>query len=187
MQSWEGGQLREWRWNSLTDVVRGLLRREQPLKDHWDPQKFGHTAPAGPSITSAISSKLFWSYAKFLFLISGMIDSQSEYCEGCVCHEQWSRHNAHKARKTFLRKKMQHFAPGAGNHPPADDRAVIDHAPSACPLKGRRAPELANGAFVAFTQDLMEVSKAHLEKCISGLSPEDRATLLKDWVIATDT
>ena len=176
MSFWEGGQLREWRWSSLCDVVNALLRREEALKEGWDADQFG---ASGPDVTSAVHSDLFWAYSKFLHLIVGMVDSQSEWCEGCSCHELWGRHKPHSARKAYLTDRLKGFGmEHKKNGGPAK--------PAMCPLKGRRAPDLANSAFDAFVEDLMAVSQVKLQDCLAGLSPEHRAYLLEDWTSAVE-
>lgn len=175
MASWEGGQLREWRWNSLCDVLKALLKREQPLKEFWDPVKFGAN---GPCVTGAIQSNLFWVYAKFLLLIAGMLDAQSEWSEVCECHGHWSKHNAYRARKKYLQTKLHYFRQ-AENTPQTVDESM-------CPLKGRRAPEFANGSFVQFTETVMEVSKEKLAEYVAGMDQQDRVTLMEDWMSATE-
>lgn len=180
METWEGGQLKEWRWSSLTDVLRALLRREKALRECWDSKKFGHPVPSGPDIGATIGSSFFWCYCHFLALISGMVDSESQWCEGCSCHEDWARHKGHRSRQKYLREKLQHFAaklqdPHGGEHPV-----------SSCPLKGRRAPDFASGAFSTFTEDLVRVSREQFDDCAKDLPSKERAALLQDWLIATD-
>ena len=175
MTFWEGGQLREWRWSSLCDVVKALLRRESALKDCWDRAKFGQH---GPDVSEAVHSPFFWAYSRFLFLISGMVDSRSEWVEGCSCHEQWGRHKAHKARKAYLLSRLKGFSEMKEDHVA---RSVV-----LCPFKGRRAPDLATGAFDAFVEDLMAVSQEKLQPCLEGLTPSQRANLVQDWMSTTD-
>lgn len=177
MSYWDGGQLREWRWSSLTDILKALLKRELALKECWNETQFGGHGP-GCAANASIRSELFWAYAKFLSIISGTLDSQSQWCEGCSCHQETGKHNAAKARKAYLNKKLQHFGSSR------NDQVTADH----CPLKGRRAPEFANGTFTEFVEELMRCSEEKLQECIQGVSltEQDRATVLNDWTAATD-
>ena len=85
LSTWDGGQLREWRWSSLTEVLRALLKREDALKQQWQSNRFGKHGPAD-GVDKALACDMFWAYARFLALVSGMIDAQSEWCEGCSCY-----------------------------------------------------------------------------------------------------
>eukprot|EP00969_Alexandrium_andersonii_P267087 11803329-Alexandrium_andersonii.AAC.2 len=50
-----------------------------------------------------------------------------------------------------------------------------------CPLSGRRAPEVATGAFDANLARLMEVSAAEVLHVTQGLNDQQRAAVLGDF------
>jgi len=91
-------------------------------------------------------------------------------------HEVWGKHNGTKVRQAYLRQRLQHFGSW---------KKTTDQLP--CPLKGRRAPEFANGSFITFIEDINQVSEKHLKEHVVDLAPADRAKLVQDWVIATES
>ena len=179
MKYWEGGQLRTWRWSSLVNVVRSLLKREQALRDGWNKDRFGDIGTTN-TIHEALTSELFWKYSHFLNNVAGAVDLGSSFCEGCECHEhQGLKHNSYQVRRNEIVKRMR----SAIND---DCEEKLPYPPS-CPLKNRRSAELASGAFTRFIQDTLDVTMELLQNFRGSLSDRDWQTILDDWMSARAT
>ena len=118
-------------------------------------------------------------YSHFLNTVAGLLDIQSSFCEGCSCHEhEGLKHNAHKARVREIQTRLHSAVSDANTELPY---------PATCPLKGRRAAELASGAFQQFVEDAMELTKKKLGEFQGRLSCEDWRIIVGDWVAASET
>ena len=176
MERWEGGQLRTWRWNSLIQVLRALLMREQALKCGWDKDKFGDIGTTS-TIDGAIASELFWKYAHFLNNVAGTIELGSSYCEGCECHEhEGLKHNSFQVRRNEILKRLRSTI----NVDSSDEPLY----PPSCPLKNRRSAELASGAFNRFIEDTLTVTKEKLYDFRGTLLDAEWQIILSDWMSA---
>ena len=174
MGSWEGGQLRTWRWSSLVQVIRALLVRENALKSGWNKDRFGDIGTT-KIIHEALTSELFWKY--FLNTVAGAVDIGSSFCEGCECHEhQGLKHNSWHVRKNEIVKRLR-SATNQNNEDP------LPYPPS-CPLKNRRSAELASGTFTQFIQETLNTTKEILAGFRGSLTDSDWKIVLGDWASA---
>ena len=179
MDHWEAGQPRQWRWSSLVQVLKALLKREEALRTGWSKEAYGDTGTT-QTIDTAVTSELFWKYSHFLHIVAGMVDVQSSYCEGCSCHEgEGLKHNGYhvRAREISLRLRT---AINEGDPTPLP-------YPATCPLKNRRAPEIASGMFERFLQDTMTVTKEKLLDFRGTLPDSDWQIILGDWLSARES
>ena len=177
MGRWEGGKPREWRWSSLVQVLRALLLREEPLRVAWSKDRFGDIGTTA-KIDEALTSELFWTYARALSLVAGVLDVQSSYCEGCSCHEhEGLKHKGHAVRARELEQRLRCAVKGNVNE-------ALPYPPS-CPLKNRRSAELASGAFEKFLQEAMVMTKERLLTFRGTLKPSEWQTVLKDYMAAS--
>lgn len=177
MQHWEGGQPRHWRWSSLIQVLRSLLKREKALRLGWNRDRFGEMATTN-TIHQALQSELFWKYAHFLNCVAGYLDIQSSFCEGCSCHEgEALKHNGFQARRREIEKRLR----SAINADNSDEQLPY---PPSCPLKNRRSAELASGAFTRFTQEAMTVTRDLINDFRGSLNESDWQIILTDWMSA---
>ena len=147
-------------------VLRALLKREDALRAGWNKDSFGDIGTTG-MIDDALRSELFWKYASFLNGIAGCLDVGSSWCEGCQCHEHLHlQHNGFQSRKREIQLRLQSAIGG-------DSQKCLPYPPS-CPLKGRRSPELACGAFERLLSETMQVMKDMLDGFRESLSPSLR-------------
>jgi hypothetical protein len=173
-----------WRWGSLCSVVESLLDREPLLRQTWDATKikhaaFGGHAPQNPGdiatreflgsslsdANDAIQSPLMWAYVRMLSHIVSIIDHMTHWHESCSCHSSYA---------------------GAGNLTPEQHRAAFNKRLGTtglgCPMKGRRAAELAAGDFDHFIDELLGITQGQvLFHCREGLAPAELQTLLIDF------
>ena len=176
MGFWEGGQVRTWRWSSLVQVIRALLKRETALKSGWNKDRFGDIGTTN-IIHEALTSELFWKYAHFLNTVAGAVDIGSSFCEGCECHEdQGLKHNSWHVRKNEIVKRLR-SATNQNNEDP------LPYPPS-CPLKNRRSAELASGTFTRFIQETLNTTKEILGGFRGSLTDSEWRIVLGDWASA---
>ena len=113
------------------------------------------------TVDAAISSRRFWAYAQMLSVLSGFLADLTGWCEGCWCHQQ-----EHSLGSYHMRRRAICF-----------DR----QSPSTCPMKGRRAPELAAGVLPQMIDDLANGSVTLLSELTHGLNDKDRTDVFSDW------
>jgi hypothetical protein len=180
MGRWEGGELKTHRWSSLVQVLKALLLREDAIRIAWEKDLFGDIGTTN-IIDTAISSEMFWKYARFVLHVAGAVDVGSSYCEGCACHEhEQIKHNAHHMRRNEIEKRLR-AAIGA------ETGGTLPY-PASCPLKNRRAPELASGSFAQFIRDTMQVTRDVIDGDFrERLGSAEWTTILQDWSTARDT
>ena len=96
-------------------------------------------------VNAAITSDVFWAYARVIDLLGEVLDYIMKFGEACPCHsprlrfEGPARHSAR--RRMAVRKKKQRLP---------------------CPLSGMRVPELAAGALDDILELLANVGQAFL-------------------------
>eukprot|EP00438_Fugacium_kawagutii_P008154 Skav203329 [mRNA] locus=scaffold284:318972:321333:+ [translate_table: standard] len=167
---WEGGQLKSIRWSSLVTVIRALLLREDALRSGWNKDLFGDIGTTS-IVDAALTSPLFWKYCHFLNNVAGAVDVGSSYCEGCDCHEhQGLQHNSFQVRRNHIELRLRSAIED-------DSNRALPYPPS-CPLKGRRSPELATGAFKKFIKDILVITKDLLDDFRGELSDSDWQVIL---------
>ena len=187
MSVWEGGQLISWRWGSLINVVLALLRREDCLRNAWDVQAFGQTdATAIKGMDDAMHSNFFWAYAKLLSLLGGALEMKSQWAEGCRCCVT-SPAKSYQARRRAIAQSLQAAVAPAPDLPELPAAATGPDKLPNCRLKGRRAPEYAQGEFTLFAEEIKQVGADQLRECMAALvlSNEEKAWLRADWLSAT--
>ena len=124
-----------------------------------------HFNPKG--LTSTLANPKFFAYCDMLCLIHDIVEQLSGWSEGCQCHppnmsaapifqlavplESAARANA----TTRLNKD-------ATERPKHDTRSQFLGKLHACPMQGRRAPELAVGTWKSFVRALFSHSIAEL-------------------------
>ena len=133
-------KLIEWCWGSNLGLIKGLLTVVRPLRACWSDQKMfaSHVADADVerdrededrldaafvrSIGLVVRSNLFWSYSTMLTKLFGVLHDLMSWSESCACHEV---------------------------HTPSEDRTEMEAAVAKlgedCPMRGRRAVDMAQG------------------------------------------
>ncbi|CAE7354391.1 unnamed protein product [Symbiodinium sp. CCMP2592] len=157
------------RRGSIAVCVSELLKVEAALRYAWDSEKYGSSRPGDAAaqhgssvdlsiVNDAISDPDFWGNLHMLESLARVIQGCLTWIEGCPCHwELWDI-------------KDLEF--------PKDVQAVW----RACPVRGCRAPEIAEGALKRLLLDLSNKRASELLTTLPReLSPESRALLLQEF------
>lgn len=171
-----------WRWEAMWDCIQKLVSLEDSLRTCWAKERIaGGREPrerAGPEEAGgvgigahleaadiAVKSPFFWSYLRMLSVVGGVIEHMFAWLESCPCHghSQLGSQPWATARRRFARE----FGDEQTRH---------------CPLRSRRAPELAAGRMSELVTELMGVSIGQILLRVGrDLSPPDRARILHDF------
>jgi hypothetical protein len=176
----------DWRWEGVWRVVQKLLDIQVPLRACWQRDRIatgggrvhpdGHHDHAGATVgigahleqaNWAVRSSYFWGYIQMLGVLGELIEHMFHWFESCPCHSdlQFGRATSWAAAQAAFRRFF-------GAHPELHG----------CPLKGRRAPELAGGGFDVLLNELMGLATAHILVILPlGLSIQERNRILQDF------
>jgi hypothetical protein len=177
-----GSVVYEGRWGEALKAAADVLPLQRSLRAAWSLARFnfnGHgqqraddeESEEGVKITivcEAIASDMFWAYLHMINIVGQAILECMHWCEGCCCHPPpqvlgSSRHQRGQAFRT---------------------RHGVDV--SSCPMKTRRAPEMANNAMVKLLRQLFAQGSQMMlvVPSIAALTQEDRAMVLRDFARA---
>ena len=115
----------------------------------------------------------FWVYSQaILYAVHGCLYEFQNYMEGCPCHENTFRdkNGFSPGRPYFQRRQAFIGETGLKN--------------STCPMRGRRAPDLAAGRHRAYLSDLVAQCLSMLLVRCERLSQQDRDLIVRDWELA---
>ena len=129
------------------------------------------------SVDKAVQSPMFWAYSHFLVIVAGSIEKQSSFCEGCSCHESQLLQGASWQQRQ--RRIAQELGHGEADRTDAAAAAL-------CPLKGRRAHELASGVFDEFVEEVVMTCKSQVVALSLRVSGDMRTQLMQDCYGAAD-
>ena len=167
----------EWRWTSLTECLSWFLPLEGPLRAAWRPGKFAsgwdvetHVENKFQILRQAIPNSFFWSYAKMMFRLQRGLDEISFWAENCPCHEKLFRDSGSSA----LRECVHDEKLGQTFFKNLDLGTSLWRS---CPLRGKRAPELACGHLQLLLSQVHLIAKAPVPKRHSLESPLKSDTL----------
>lgn len=162
------GKVHKKRWGTVAFCVCRILELERSLRWGWSKEKYeaGRAIqpqadhPGGVRLDiadQALSSSRWWASLHVLDRLFDIVRACLVWAEGCPCHENLSA--------------------DALNVP-----AKAEEAWARCPLRGRRAPELANGDFFKLLDALCE-RESHNVLCEmpSDITESDRAELLVEF------
>ena len=166
------GKVHAARWGTVAFATQEMLRLERPLRWGWNLALFlgnntdqaSEQAVKATSADGAITSEFWWSCLRVLDKLHCAIRHLFAWSEGCACHGY----------------------PVVSQDP---DAAELDADSKAwnrlcekCPLRGRRAPEIACGDFLAELRRQLDTSAADLLLNLPNtLSPEQRGLLLGEF------
>ena len=137
----------EWRWNSLTQTLAWLLPLEGPLRATWNAERFlggssaeDHAEHKFQVLRLAIPSPMFWAYAHTMQHLQLGLDKLAFWAEGCGCHEGLG------GPRNELVGTMREDAPQTAVWQALmPDRDLSGSEWASCPMRTKRAPELAVG------------------------------------------
>ena len=162
-------RLYEKRWQVVIAVLTHVLPVFDNLRQAWDGDKFSHDLPTSKSladsVTSALSSSLFCRYIWMIHSVHKLLSNFESWLESCACHEHLldgvPRKHKRSAQAKFFAKLPS----------------------SNCPMRGKRAAELAAGVLEKTLRNMEQLAfQSFLESDAedAALSPADRAIMLKD-------
>lgn len=159
--------LYEKRWQATVLCIDNLFPIFEPFCQAWDHSRFTSPGalPSGEAtaVTDAVSSNLFRQYVFMVHSVHKLVSGFESWLESCPCH--------HLAKKSGKRKAGWLSEQGQG---------------AACPMRGKRACELAAGALEGLLDSLGELASQSWAHADAGaaLSPEEHATLQQDFEYA---
>ena len=170
------GHVYEERWGTVSDCVLKLIACEKALRHKWCLDKYTNCSsnPGGATGESkagtqsesvnldmadgAISDPFFWAYVHMLSTFAAMQMRLISWAEGCACH--WD----------LIEDRPQDL--------PTELKRLCE----SCPMRGRRACELASGKFNTLLDELCRVSSASL---IMNMPPTiaqaERSAIISDF------
>ena len=112
-------------------------------------------------------------------VLHSMVGRLCHWCEGCACHD-WLRAGdgvrQSKWPPAIQRleegRRIMQYTPGTG-----------DGVAFACPMRGKRGPELARGDFHAVIQGIAQHGQAEILEKAGGLPIDELSALLSDYVL----
>lgn len=165
--------LYEKRWQVVAKFLKNLLPHFRLLKRVWNLQDFlidGKDAEGdvGASFDVALADPMFCSYVFMVDGVQNILLNLERWLENCACHEHLFTTLSSKRQ----RKKRGQLFGGAVR--------FVD-----CPMRGKRAPELAAGKL---EDTIAELSTAALnlfsDQMDFRITPADRAVLMQDFDFA---
>ena len=163
------GKVHEERWGTIAHAVRRLSSLKAALTSCWDLQKFSLGGPLTQrqdqdqsqfghhleAIDECINSDMWWGMLHVLHSIALVQIHVSDWVNSCPCH---------------------------GHLYNGDIAADVSLAWNNCPLRGRRAAEVAAGDFFDLLSNLFTQAATRVESGLpAGLSPEQVLRIMKDF------
>ena len=107
-------------------------------------------------VDEALRSSLFWAFLGMCSCVTDILNSITSWTQGCACHGR------------EVRLQLRPLLRGKG--------------PLSCPMRGRRAPEVAEGALHRFIDGLFHFNDSQILLVHSaGLDEEIKTRLILDW------
>ena len=136
------------RWSSLTTTLSWLLPLENALRATWNAGRFlrgcdekTHAEHKLHTLTLAIPDSFFWAYGHMMLSIQVALDALAFWSENCPCHEGFTKKEAN-----LLVGTMREQAPMTDVWQALmPNRNMKNSLWASCPMRGKRAPELAVG------------------------------------------
>ena len=123
----------EKRWGSLVHTCRKLSTLFFVFRSAWSEESFRSAEICGrtrdselqaASVTKVVQDATWWAYLQAMLQLHECLHSLSQWCDGCACHEHILANVSRYRREHALRQVC---------------------SDGSCPLKGKRAPEMAVG------------------------------------------
>ena len=136
----------EKRWGSLVKSLQKIRSLLTVFRATWDEAKMG--GDEHQDISRIVQNNVWWLYIDVLLQLHSCLHSLAGWCETCECHGHMYLGKTRRRRETALAK-------------------AFNSSKSSCPLKGKRAPQLACGDEQAFLDSLSQasMSKLMMSKC----------------------
>ena len=171
------GHVYKQRWGSTLQSIQQITPLLPILVGAWDLERFGvrdsgraeesqargHAVLSVQIVDQALTGGLFQGYALGMLAIADLLQHISAWCEACPC---------------FSKSDVAAFD--------SQDLEVLQLHKKQCPLRTRRAPELAAGKMEEFLTQVAHVTAARLltEPKIMSLQASDRDLIFTDVAAA---
>ena len=177
------GSLYEKRWGAVISFLRKLYPLLEALQKYWSSEKYmqnyqqresaadnhdaeeGHARFAAADLSATLGSGMFHVYLAMVMSLFNVVENLSSWFEGCLCHDwELKKHRGKLARNS--QKEIAQCGPYAF-----------------CPMKGKRAPELAAGCLQTTFDEIVQLRKRSLLESIRqhGLDSESERCVLSDF------
>lgn len=175
-----------WRWGTICKALPEVLRLERALRICWDAEKFmqkDDMEEDGPFqialVTSTIRDPFWWCYGHMVVHLHEVGNFPSAWGSGCRCHE-WLRDSSKTKcfageKEALKSARLSLGLPGGFDGPEFD-----------CPMKGKRAPEMASGRLLQLIGEEAAVSRAETILACCSLSDEHQELVLNDFTLGVD-
>ena len=159
----------EKRWASIVETCRKLSSLFYIFRSAWSEEKFLSAEIHGKTrdievnpgaVTKVVADATWWAYLQAMFELQLCLHSLSQWCDGCSCHEHVLVDHSRFRREHSLRRLC---------------------SKGTCPLKGKRAPEMAAGQLERVLFQLEQASLVHLAVERPGVSEEGWNTITSDF------
>ena len=170
LKSWHG-RVHKMRWGTVAGCVVQIMKLKEILLWGWDKDRYLHITSAvqnhGVSddglianCDEAITSDDFWGCMTAMEILALCIAEANEWCAACPCHGPWIKS--------------------------CNDPAVL-RAWRTCPMRGRRAPELAAGDFLEFFRSSVQRASGKLAFALasSPLSKSVQGIIVAEFELST--
>ena len=179
-----------WRWGSLITVLQWILELEAKIKHAWDPGKYGddnarqHDKQEGTvfskeAVTHVIRDNFFWAYLHMCSSLHLAIEQLMWWSENCPCHPNEAQPGesriarSHREKTEFARLIAKMGSSWASIF-------------NICPMKGKRAPEIACGMLQHRMANMFKSSELLVMQHVHGLSVPQQNQLMQEWNTAKD-
>ena len=176
------GSLYEKRWGAITSFLRKLMPLLEPLRLFWDEGKYlegynqresaedqdaGEGAAFLPAaITACVQSNFFLVYTSMIMSVLGLVEDLTGWFETCPCHKE----TLDPTDRSRLSRAVQRELRACGT-----DRS--------CPMKGKRAPQLAAGALDEVFQEILTICRGSVLKIVRAnpIAQDQEGLLWRDF------
>lgn len=168
-------QVYEARWGQTLHAISELVPLKAVLRSAWNLRRFtfgnvdgvdrdrGDDQSVRLSLADqAIRSDQFWAYLDMIDLVGHVINEAALWAESCPCHPR-----SPDFRTRF--RRVHAFRDSTGQ--------------CACPMRTRRAPEMADGAMVAMVRQLCTMARPQLllYPSVAALGEEGKRLVLAEF------
>ena len=166
------GSLYEKRWGAIISFLRKLMPLLEPLRLLWDEAKYleGYNQREGAedqdagegggaflpaAITACLQSNFFVVYTSMIMSVLGLVEDLTGWFETCPCHKE----TVDPTDRSRLSRAVQRELRACGT-----DRS--------CPMKGKRAPQLAAGGLDEVFQEILAICRGSVLKILRATPVE---------------
>jgi hypothetical protein len=188
----------QWRWGHMRAACRYILKRRQFLQQGWDARKLlegkaktyidDADADGGKldvrSIERNVRDPFFWGYLSMLLVVHALPAGLRTWSEDCACHHMFDRSWLQDANESDEEQEVTKVAA-------EEVELYLEIGPSAsrdfdghrfrCPMRGKRALEVAQGAIDELLKDLGCMCETRILRYNAGMPKQDVDRIVADF------